>query len=370
MEIKCKFATKNSVYTCKAESAAITERCEMKSFKGKHETGKSCNDVVCLWILGGKVHYLPSGINKIFPQLKILHVINCKLKEITAVDLLGLEDLKLLWLEGNELKSLPDDLFLNMKNLAGIGFKGNKLEVMSSRLLDPFPDGQLTCVNFLNSMKINACYFPSDDRSLKSIKELKDVIDSSFSPSQIYFPTSVRKTINEYKNLWDIKKNSDLTIVVGAKKIRVHKCILAVQSPVFDATFYESEKVLDKLEIKDSSEEAFEMFLRCLYTGEVENEKNALEIFALACKYQVEDVKKVYEKIVIKYFDQQDPVEVFKVGNRHKSSEMVKISFAKLKEMFPNEIQSDDLEFEPERVIEIVNTVYRFGAEIQQLNKH
>jgi hypothetical protein len=177
MIIQCKFETIRHDYTCDVLDAVITERCKIESFEGQHEAGKSCKDVETLWFWGGELRYLPSGLHKFFPKLNVLRVTTCQLREITSSDLFGLEKLHTLILLNNELESLPDDLFMHNRNIHIINFTGNNLKVMSSRLFDPIPDDQWSRIDFRENTNIDTFCEPAWNNGLKSIKELREVID-------------------------------------------------------------------------------------------------------------------------------------------------------------------------------------------------
>ena len=82
-----------------------------------------------------------------------------------------------------------------------------------------------------------------------------------------------------YQSLLDSGKQSDVTLVVGGKNLRAHKLVLSTRSPVFAAMFDHSEtseSMEGRVVIEHVQVDAFEMFLRYLYTGKVE----ALDRFA------------------------------------------------------------------------------------------
>jgi BTB/POZ domain len=87
-----------------------------------------------------------------------------------------------------------------------------------------------------------------------------------------------------------------------------------------------------EIETKDCSKKAVEDFVRCLYTGKIEDSHNALERFRLACLFRVHKHRKVYQQIILKNLNEQN-------ANRHKSETMIERSFAKLKATTPDSPQ-------------------------------
>ncbi|KAK3605335.1 hypothetical protein CHS0354_033824 [Potamilus streckersoni] len=70
-------------------------------------------------------------------------------------------------------------------------------------------------------------------------------------------------------------------------EIKGHKIILAVRSPVFEAMFYR-QKETNEVAIVDASPEFFKLFLRCLYTDNVDlDEDSLIQVVKLAHRYQV-----------------------------------------------------------------------------------
>ena len=77
------------------------------------------------------VNFIPKGINLLFPNLKVLDIWKCGLLKISKTDLDGFEQLQVLSLGYNQLHSIPNDLFDDMKNLKAIFLIGNPIEYMS-----------------------------------------------------------------------------------------------------------------------------------------------------------------------------------------------------------------------------------------------
>lgn len=99
----CKFTRRSQEYGINVSSAIINEdSAQITSFEGKHEEGKSNDDVVELVFDKTRVEYFPKKLTFFFPRLSSLHINNCLLKEISRQDLVGLallsELIKNYWL--------------------------------------------------------------------------------------------------------------------------------------------------------------------------------------------------------------------------------------------------------------------------------
>jgi hypothetical protein len=372
MEIDCLFTTGFRIdqYECivNRASSRITQRCEVKSFNGHHEVGKSNKDVECLRLEQSTIHYLPSGIYKIFPNMKRLFINQCGLKELNSNDFFGLGSLEKLFVTNNNLKMLPDDLFIHTRQLQEINFNTNKLTHLSSRLLD-FPDEQLVGAAFLRNTNINTYYWAGDNEGLDSIEELQVVIDSSCWPPPKQLQPKVRTITNEPKKIPE-SFVSDFSLIVDSSEIRVHKKVLAAKSSYF-AEKFKNDSTIDKLEIEGCSKEVVEEFLNCLYYDrgiKTEFEKVASELFILASTFKVEELKKIFEALVVKNLHGYNAVEVLKIGNRHQSDLIIEAAFAKVKIVYPKSVRSQTLKHKPENVEQIVTEIKRFKKTIHDLN--
>jgi hypothetical protein len=195
-----------------------------------------------------------------------------------------------------------------------------------------------------------------------TLKELKALVDSSYlPPASIRFPVVTRARVNEFKKLWELKIFADFPIAIDKREIRVLRSVLAAQSPVFATLMMNDEQVKasNKLEIKDCTAEVVEKFLRSLYTGDVEDEENALDMFTLACTFDVEELKNAYEKIVIDNLDEQNALQAFKVGNLYKSDEIIDAAFGVINKMLPIELK-DGLKQKPAEVDEVISKFMSF----------
>lgn len=98
---------------------------------------------------------------------------------ITSDDLNGLENLEQFYVGKNQLTSLPDDLFVGMSKLTMVSFNGNRIERMSSKLLQNIAGNQLVYVDFRGNATIDALYEPERSKSVKSLEVLMGIIDET-----------------------------------------------------------------------------------------------------------------------------------------------------------------------------------------------
>lgn len=364
-------------YGCSVKSAEITERCEIDRFdrsllnRLNNVRGFSDKDVYFLEFTDHSiVNYLPRNLHHHFRYLKKLTVHRAELKKISSRDLRGLDHLETLNVSENNIKELLHDLFFYTKRLRVIIFYKNKLEHISSRLLNSFPDDQLREVDFRKNRRYNVLYHPWSHDSVKSIKHLKKKIAlqgrnygirydalQGADPSFVKEHHVTKKTPNEFKRLWEDKKLSDFKIIVGRKAFRVHKCVLAVESPVFAAMFENDESVRTskKFEIEGFTGEVVEVFLHSMYTGQVMTAENALELFNLASTYKVTGLRSIYQKFVLTSLNSHNAVEALRIGNLHHCDPIIEAAFAIVKTQFAKAKLRDGCKNDPKNI----ETIFR-----------
>lgn len=396
VELKCDFNIDSlELYRCKVEGPSILKRCIVASLKGNHQIGKTTRDVESLTFQKLAVLHLPSGLGNFFPNLIKLNIFDCGLKQISSDNLIGLENLEELWANDNLLISLPDDLFTHTRKLARIDFSCNKLDFMSSKILDPLDIDNLEVIDFRLNKIIDKIYFPGHDESVESVDDMKKHLDS-VRPFPVNAMTVARRNVadecpvsgsrpisvssfaqvkavtavkhNEalvmenlpcFEKIWKLGKFSDFTVVAGARKFHVHKCVLAVQSSFFASMFENDEEVMNSntLEIKGYSEESVEVFLHFLYTSRVMEAKNPLEVYSLVSTFndeaEVSELKSRFESISISNISKQNALTALKLGNLHNCTDMIDAAFEIIKQMIPMAL-GDHLKNQPEKLEKIL----------------
>lgn len=352
----------SSKYTCIITCQAIT-RPSVKLVKvyGEHQAGKDNNDVKAAKFQRTFIEHLPRDLHILFPSLEIIQVQRCGLSFITRRDLIGLENILELQLSENEIRSLPDNLLTNMRSLKRISLADNKLQFLSSQLLEPIKDNGLTLVDFSNNQSIDAVYDPSKPSSASSIQQLMAIIDSKcqqpsgntdlYSREKHELTDGHKETfLKGFKKLWASGKLSDFLIVVGSREFRVHKNVLSIISPVFAAMFENdmTEEQTSQMTIPDFSAVAVEEFLKYVYTGHIPNDTNAMELFALSAKYDVKGLKDACEEMIFENCDCTNALEIFALGHLYCSDDMKALAAYEIERSFPSKISLKDLMAHPE----------------------
>ena len=364
MEFECKYFNPHwpngFKYTCEVSKVSITEPgTRIATFKGTHAAGKTNNDVEVLSIYCTQIEYFPRGLSTIFPRLTNVLVDGCGLKEISRKDFEGLGNLEYLDLTTNELKSLPNDLFVETPKLQWIYLGNNKIERLGSKIFDPLDQKNLKAFNLSGNSTINMNYNQGNVTTLEALmkkidaKCLPPIEEPLFEASQP--PTKTENRFNKFREYFVTGKFSDFPIKVRDKEHRIHKNILAAQSSVFESMFSEDNgddvKVFEK--IKNMSDDAFEDFLRYFYFGTIRSEDNAMELFGLAVEFDVATLKFECEEIILLNLNDFNMLEVFNLAHLHSSEVLKKAAFATIKKSFP-EI-SDNLINAPEIVARLIN---------------
>lgn len=384
MNIRCQYRTEpfwdgsmdRKIYSCQLTSASITKPdIEIKTIVGDHGYLKDNNEVEAVQFKNTVVEHCPRGLSKWFPRITVLEITNCGLKVISRAALSGHHHLEIINLANNQLTSLPDDLFLDTPKLKMVRCTDNKISRMSSKLLAPVKNG-LKFVNFLGNAKINALYVPGHKLSTATVSDLMRVIDEMCDqPPSTTGETTSRLTTKQVS----ISKNrllklaqgfegmllsgqfSDFTVVTGTRKFRVHKCVLAIGCSEFAKMFAveNPENHATELNIEDLKEKSVEAFLRYLYTGSITEDINAEEVFSLAAKLNVPELKEFTENLIVDDVSESTALKVFCLGHSYNSQKLKQAAFNKIKKMFPDKQLSNTLMENPEALKELIEMKHK-----------
>lgn len=347
-----------AMYTCTVQGAIATKPgTEITKIAGKQiKNVKAIDFKECL------IEVFPRGLHKLFKSLTLVCMNGCGLKNISREDLNGLENLEELYLVSNKLKTLPSNLFVGMKKLKRVSLSDNQLDLTSSEFLKPIANNGLKLLNLQNNNNIDALYAVGVAGSVESVERLMQIIDKTFDKDKEF----VHEVLNGLKDVWISGKFSDFTIVGGMGKLKefqVHKNLLGSRSSVFAQAFHDGKT---EMKIGDFSVEAIEGMLKFLYTGEIQENCNAIELFSIATKFDLKRLTNIGHQKILKNLDESNALEVFELGHQHNCEEIKLAAFKKIKEMFVEKPVSDKLMEKPENVKEIVEARRNRKRKIQE----
>lgn len=333
--------------------------------RGQHQAGKSNKDVKGIGFFFYTINSFPRGLNNIFENLTRLMIHRCGLASLTHEDLKGLEKIEAIFIEKNKLTSLPSDLFVGFHNLQIIEFSDNKIEYLSSRLLQPIIENGLLLVNFKRNKKIDIYYQRDQADDGTTLQQLMDAMDECKKPlGDPGFDGSFKK----FADMWKTRAFSDYTIVAKSRVIQVHRCILANQSQVF-ASAFTNEEHKSQMTIKDFSVESIEQFLRFFYTARIPDDTCLIDLFVLATKFGVEDLKAKCERKILRNLDVGNAFEIFSLGHFCSAPDMKKTAFDVIKESMPDKNLDESLLNDIQGLKATVDAARKLGETARRLQE-
>ncbi|CRL01862.1 CLUMA_CG015451, isoform A [Clunio marinus] len=387
MKLVCEFNYINwlaigNKYTSTISSSSITEpNTIIQKIDGQHLNGKNDRDVEAIRFSDTTVNYFPNALNKIFPNLKSVEIYKCGLKSITRRDLIGLENVQRLSCGNNNISSLPDNLFRNMKKLIDISFRDNDLHCMSSELLMPTLINNIKLVDFRENQSIDAVYCDSSymqilsEKKVDSLAQLVAIIDQKCDKPINDNCNRIKNIASEgFKELWATGRLSDITIVTDTEKLKLHKTVLAIQSSVFTSIFEDKmkDRPSDEIQMTNINSAVVKIFLKFLYTDEIEEKvevSNLLELFSLAAKYKVENLMRIVEGMIIDDLYVDNAIEIFELACRYDCDKMKTSAFEFIQSIFVEPLK-DELMNQPEVVKELIEAKRNFDSMMNKYKKN
>jgi len=130
------------------------------------------------------------------------------------------------------------------------------------------------------------------------------------------FEELVERLEEVFKN----KEFSDVIVKCGSIKFECHKVFLASSSPVFKAMFNTQmkEKISNEVHIDDVKPDVMADLLQFIYTGKFSNfDKFAMDLFIAADKYQIESLKKLCERELVKSIGMENCFSLLIMGDTY-----------------------------------------------------
>lgn len=154
---------------------------------------------------------------------------------------------------------------------------------------------------------------------------LGDIVNICHQSENLQFNVRESKLIQDFGNMLDNGKFSDITLAVGEREFQAHKAILAARSDVFAAMFsYEMEESQsNRVALTDIGHDVLQEILHFIYTSKAPNlDQMAHDLLKAADKYALETLKLMCEEALIGNISIETAVETLKFADRHSANQL------------------------------------------------
>ncbi|KAI6170361.1 Protein roadkill [Aphelenchoides bicaudatus] len=130
--------------------------------------------------------------------------------------------------------------------------------------------------------------------------------------------------VQKIKNAYKTGLHFDTTIEAEGKEFKVSRFILCAHSQIFRNMFSENynENTNGKVKIDDITAQTMEAFLKWMHTGEILNENIVEELFVVADKYMVADLKSICSKIMVATLTETNAMQRLIIASKHNDNEL------------------------------------------------
>jgi len=230
----------------------------------------------------------------------------------------------------------------------GVGFFPNKRS-LSTGFISWKASAGFGWRGFLETSEMH-CYVADDVLSmiceLEVATEEKTIVRTQEGDGHC-IPLPPSNLVDNMALLLDMDKEdsfSDVTFVIDGKQFYAHRSILSVRSPVFRTMFKTNmkEKADGIVNIEDVSKAAFKQLLRFLYTGQCQlSEDNAVDMLALADRYDVGQLKLMCEDVLSKKLCLANVGQTLLLADMYHSAELKKYIISFIADHFFEVITTD-----------------------------
>lgn len=103
---------------------------------GEHKSMKNDEKVVGFYARSADVHYFPNGLEKIFPNLRLIAIAMSNLREVRQQNLIPFDQLQYLCLFDNEIETIERHLFAYNLMLEAIDLRENRIVRINVNVFD------------------------------------------------------------------------------------------------------------------------------------------------------------------------------------------------------------------------------------------
>lgn len=127
--LNCDFSPSQEGHICTARSFNITSRnITVIRVSGDYFNGVDNGNVMNLIIYKQNCQFIPEGISNFFKNLEILTISRSNLMALRFTDFLGLQNLRKIFIVGNQISSIDGQTFKSIPNLEVLDLSSNKIK--------------------------------------------------------------------------------------------------------------------------------------------------------------------------------------------------------------------------------------------------
>lgn len=400
-------------YSCNIKRKTIPDSKNL-ILDGRHLVPHTNYDVTGVNFMKCRITKIPASLMiKSFPFLQALSLSNCGIKEIKREDFYGLHDLRVLWVDENELEFLPGDLFVDMKKLEFVSFEKNKIRFIDAELLNPLRN--LKLVNFFGNVGIDRVYnsifltqgnasleeikqeiaekckppFKENPKKLEENEELQQKFKSKEAECEqlkenledmkvvaaslhdeierMQKEAEKLKIFDEIQKLFKDDEFKDLTVLAKGEKFKVHKIIMAARSPTISRMLRNRSDV-ESLTFTDIPVSAFREVLRFMYENSMPpDDANFSDIFAAANKLEVIELKEYSVTKLINKIDEENAVEMLGIANKFQHDDLREKAFEEVQKIFPGRELKPEMAMDVAKIKKLIEAKKKYEEEFENI---
>lgn len=318
---------RDPVYKCTMDCVRIPCWIEGELFFSNHHESKFNSDVEWLHIMDSRVPDF-GVLQRTFEYVKYLTIDSCSLTSDDLADLGNFENLRSLKIINNLVKfRVTEDLFIP-QDLIHLAIRYSDIDEITAGFLEKLKTSNVSSVDFRNNKKFDIMFDAESSKCHRSLEYFSDKVLSLPSVSSSFL-------IKANQSLWDSGELSDFIIKCGAKEFKVHKFILAANSVFFLKMF--GHEVVETREgmmtITDFNEITVEEFLLFLYIHKTPSIKNLPDLFGIASKYDVKELRNYCEVQICRNINDDNATDLLRVAQLYDSSKIMEKAFFQVASM-------------------------------------
>jgi speckle-type POZ protein len=163
--------------------------------------------------------------------------------------------------------------------------------------------------------------------------------------------SGLKNDLDEFLSNDDFK---DITIKIDEKEYKVHKFLLAARSPVMNRLM-KNKPEAEEISLIDIPIETFEVVLEFVYDEKFPtDDADFLETYAVAAKLEIRELKEFSAEKLMTLITDDNALEIMALACKYESEKLKVKAFNQIRSFFPDKKLKDELADNPEAVKKLV----------------